>query len=123
ELYDYSQLVRTYDIEAPLGGPSMQDLNHALLQALDKRHAFANHPLDQSLRHGSQTARNLVADPDPAIQAILEIFELPLQDYLQHLGQDANHPLRARNQGVATLSSAWSVQLRREGFHVNHVHP
>src|SRR5690606_18051127 len=25
--------------------------------------------------------------------------------------------------GVATLSSAWSVQLRREGFHVNHVHP
>ena len=67
ELYDYSRLVRTYDLEAPAGWSSMEELNAALIEALGTRHPFAVHPLDQSLRNGSQTARNLVTDPDPAI--------------------------------------------------------
>jgi Flp pilus assembly protein TadD len=124
ELYDYGRFVRTYDIEAPSGWSSMQELNDALLGALNKRHAFSNHPLDQSLRHGSQTARSLTVDDDPAIQAILKIFELPIRDYQEHLGTDPNHPLSSRNRGnAAVITGAWSVQLRREGFHVNHVHP
>ena len=123
ELYDYGRFVRTYDIEAPPGWSSMQELNAALLRALNARHAFSNHPLDQSLRNGSQTARSLTTDNDPAIQAILKIFELPIQDYQEHLGTDAGHPLSSRNQHDAVITGAWSVQLRREGFHVNHVHP
>ncbi|MBM0103522.1 tetratricopeptide repeat protein [Steroidobacter sp. S1-65] len=123
ELYDYDRLVRTYDIEAPIGWSSMQELNDALLHALNQRHPFSNHPLDQSLRNGSQTARNLLVESDPAIRAILEIFKLPLQDYQQRIGADPNHPLTARNQGAVDIVGAWSVQLRREGYHVNHVHP
>lgn len=123
ELYDYDRLVRTYDIEAPIGWSSMQELNAALLQALNTRHPFAKHPLDQSLRNGSQTARNLLVEADPAIRAILEIFKLPLQDYQQRIGVDPKHPLTARNQGPTSIVGAWSVQLRREGYHVNHVHP
>lgn len=123
ELYDYGRLVRTYDMEAPPGWASMQELNDALLQALNARHPFSNHPLDQSLRNGSQTARNLLTDPDPAIRSIMKIFEIPLQDYQQQMGINASHPLSARNQAAAIVTEAWSVQLRREGFHVNHVHP
>ena len=127
-LYDYGHFVRTYDIEAPPGWGSMRELNAALSQALDMRHAFSRHPLNQSLRNGSQTARNLLADPDPTIQAILRIFELPIQDYQAHLrrhlgAQDASHPLAAHNGAAAVITEAWSVRLRREGFHVNHVHP
>jgi Flp pilus assembly protein TadD len=123
ELYDYDRFVRSYDIEAPPGWSSMQDLNGALLQALNKRHPFANHPLDQSLRNGSQTARNLLTDPDPAIRSILQIFEVPIREYQSELGSDASHPFSARNLFPAAIIEAWSVQLRREGFHVNHVHP
>lgn len=123
ELYDYDRLVRTYDIEAPVGWSSMQELNEALLSALTTRHPFAKHPLDQSLRNGSQTARNLLVEPDAAIRAILEIFRLPLQDYQQRIGVDPKHPLTSRNQATAEIVGAWSVQLRREGYHVNHVHP
>lgn len=123
ELYDYDRLVRTYDIEAPTGWLSMQELNGALLRALNERHAFAKHPLDQSLRNGSQTARNLLAESDPAIRSILKIFEVPIKDYQQRIGVDAAHPLTARNQSAASITGAWSVQLRREGYHVNHVHP
>ncbi len=104
-------------------GTSIDAINHALLGALNARHGFAKHPLDQSLRHGSQTARSLLTDPEPSIRALLDAFAEPLTRYQQSLRADKSHPLSARNTGRATLSGCWSVQLRREGFHLNHVHP
>jgi Flp pilus assembly protein TadD len=123
ELYDYSRLVRTYEIEAPRGWSSVAELNAALLNSLNARHPFAIHPLDQSLRNGSQTARSLLTDPDPAIQAALQAFQGPIEDYRRSMGTNPAHPLSARNRGVVSYSGAWSVQLRREGYHVNHFHP
>jgi Flp pilus assembly protein TadD len=123
ELYDYSRMVRTYDLETPPGWSSMEELNAALLRSFNARHAFVSHPLDQSLRNGSQTARNLVTDPDPAIRAALQAFAGPIEDYRRSIGNEAGHPLTSRNRGATQFSGAWSVQLRREGFHVNHVHP
>lgn len=123
DLYDYRRFVRTYELEPPSGWASMADLNADLLKALNDRHCFANHPLDQSLRNGTQTVRSLLCDPHPAIQAVIRAFEAPIRSYLQTIGTEPGHPLTARNRGSAILSGAWSVQLRREGFHVNHVHP
>ena len=123
ELYDYARFVRTYDLEAPAGWPSMAELNAALLRGLAARHPFATHPLDQSLRNGSQSARSLLTDPDPAIRAILQAFEGPIEDYRRSIGAQPGHPLTSRNRGATQFSGAWSVQLRREGFHVNHFHP
>jgi len=123
ELYDYTRLVQSYKVEAPAPWASMHDLNAALATVLTARHPFATHPLDQSLRNGSQTARSLLTDSDPAIQAILRAFEAPIERYRQLLGTHSDHPLSSRNTGSARFSGAWSVQLRREGFHVNHVHP
>jgi Flp pilus assembly protein TadD len=123
ELFDYQRLVRSYRLEPPAGWSSMQELNAALLQVLEARHVFATHPLEQSLRHGSQTTRNLVADPDPVIQAALRSFETAVQHYVSELGTHPAHPFMQRNLGVARIAEGWSVQLRRDGFHVNHVHP
>jgi tetratricopeptide (TPR) repeat protein len=123
ELYDYPRFVRTYRVEPPPGWSSIEELNAALAAALASRHPFQTHPLDQSLRNGSQTARSLTTDPDPAIQAILQAFEAPIASYRAEIGTDPGHPLSARNAGTTRYSGAWSVQLRREGFHVNHIHP
>lgn len=123
ELYDYARLVRTYDLEPPPGWASMDELNAALLEALNARHQFAMHPLDQSLRNGSRTARSLLTDPDPAIQAVMRGFEAPIRNYQEVMGTNPAHPLSARNHGPARFSGAWSVQLRHEGFHVKHIHP
>ena len=123
ELFDYERLVQTYDIEAPDIWLSIEELNAALLQALDARHRFPTHPLDQSLRNGSQTARSMLTDPDPAIQSIMRAFAAPLEQYRRSLGTDPAHPVSARNTGAAKITGAWSVQLRRDGFHVNHFHP
>ncbi len=123
ELYDYGRYVRSYDLEPPPGWSSMQELNAALVLTLAARHRFATHPFDQSLRNGSQTAHNLLADANLAIQAVLKAFEGPTESYRQSMGTDPSHPLSMRNRGPAALSGAWSVQLQRGGYHVNHLHP
>lgn len=123
QLYDYDRLVQVFDLEAPPGWGSMRELNAALIEALADSHAFRNHPLDQSLRHGTQTARSLLSDPNPAVKAILQAFESPIEQYRRMLGQDPSHPMSARNHGVARFTGAWSVRLRRQGYHVNHFHP
>lgn len=123
ELYDYDRLIRSYELEAPDGWRSIDELNQALLVALDRRHRFVTHPLDQSLRHGSQTARSMLTDPDPAIAALIEAFKGPVEDYRRALGNNPHHPVSARNTGGARITGAWSVKLHRDGFHVNHVHP
>ena len=122
ELYDYDRFVKAFDLEAPPGWSSMDELNAALMQALSERHRLAAHPLDQSLRQGSQTIRSLLADPHPAIRGVLAAFQLPLEHYRRAIGFDARHPFTARNRGGTVLTGCWSVQLRREGFHLNHIH-
>ena len=123
ELFNYEAFVRSWRMDPPPGWSSMRELNAEVMEALRARHRFTSHPLDQSLRNGSQTARNLVTDSHPAIQALLHSFHEPLQMYLREIGGNARHPFTARNLGAAQLTESWSVHLRRGGYHVNHVHP
>ncbi|HEU4531890.1 MAG TPA: tetratricopeptide repeat protein [Steroidobacteraceae bacterium] len=122
-LYDYERLVKIYELQAPPGWSSMAELNTALATALAARHRFEMHPFDQSLRHGSQTARSLLTDPDPAIRTVLTLFVAAVDQYRASIGTDPEHPLSARNHGATALAGCWSVQLHRQGFHVNHIHP
>jgi tetratricopeptide (TPR) repeat protein len=121
--YDYDRLIQVFEVVAPPGWSSMRELNAALAEALAQSHSFRNRPLDQSLRHGTQTARSLLTDPNPAVKAILQAFEAPIEQYRRNVGRDPSHPLSARNRGTAHYTSAWSVRLRRLGYHVNHFHP
>jgi Flp pilus assembly protein TadD len=123
DLYNYEAFVRAWRMEPPPGWSSMRELNAAVMEALKARNRHTSHPLDQSLRNGSQTARNLVVDADPAIQALLHSFSEPLQMYLREIGGDLKHPFTSRNCGSAHITESWSVHLRHGGFHVNHVHP
>jgi Flp pilus assembly protein TadD len=122
ELYDYTRLVRCYELEPPLGYASMAELNAALLKVLAPRYRANTYPLGESLRNGRVTTRNLMTDPDPVIRAMLRSFDEPLRAYLAALGRGAEHPFSARNQGAVQIATAWSVQLARGGFHVNHFH-
>jgi Flp pilus assembly protein TadD len=124
-LYDYDRLIQVFDVEPPPGWTSMRELNEALIESLGRSHSFRNHPLDQSLRNGTQTARGLLQDPDPAVKAILQAFEAPIEEYRRRLGRDLSHPLAMRNDGNARsrFTGAWSVRLKRLGHHVNHFHP
>jgi len=113
-LYDYDRLVGTYRIEPPQGWSDLDDYLRDLGRALDQIHGPLTHPVDQSLRHGSQTMRGLADYPDPAIRALFAALDAPIRRHLTVLG--------AADQDYA-IASAWSVRLNSGGFHINHVHP
>lgn len=123
ELYDYKTFVRPFDLEPPDGYASIEEFNADLIERLVERHQFETHPLDQSLRLGTQTPRDLLADPDPVIQAFIGTLDAPISEYRALIGFDPDHPYLKRNRGQTELVGCWSVRLKRGGYHVNHIHP
>jgi len=121
--FDPARVVSVVDLPAPAGYANNAEFHAALIPALLARHRSGNHPLDQSLRHGTQTSRNLLLDPGPQIDALLHSFRAALADLQARMDRDTEHPLTARNNSAAEIVGCWSVRLRRAGFHVNHIHP
>lgn len=122
-LYDYERFVRAYDLEPPPGWRSIESFHADLLSVLASRHRLEAHPLDQSLRHGTQTPRSLLADPDPVVRGLLASLRQGIAQYRDAIGFDPMHPYLQRNRGEARMVGCWSVRLRRGGYHVNHIHP
>ncbi len=123
ELVDIEHHVRVFSLPVPEGYSSVEAFNQDLLSALDRLHMFKAQPLDQSLRLGTQTARDLTSVSDPAIQAYLAALDQPIRTYMDAIGNDADHPLTRRNTYDYRLSGCWSVRLNGGGHHVNHMHP
>lgn len=121
-LYDYEAMVRPCRLPTPRGWTGADEFIADLVRALEARHRLVAEPLDQSLRHGTQTTRGLLGDPDPVIRAFLQALEEPIAEYRSAMGVDPTHPLRSRNRGPTRLTGCWSVRLGTAGYHVNHVH-
>jgi tetratricopeptide (TPR) repeat protein len=122
ELFDYDLMVQPFDLEAPNGYASMPAFNEALRVALDRLHVLETHPLDQSLRGGSQTTRSLLTIDDPVIKQYLRALDEPIRAYIATM-RAPNHPWSGRKTEKFKLSGAWSVKLKPNGFHINHLHP
>ncbi len=122
-LYDYERFVKTYDLEPPDGFSSIADFNMALSDTLDQLHKFKDAPLNQSLRGGTQTDVELSVLAHPIIQAYFKMLERPINEYMNEIGQRPDHPLTQRNTGRFRINGSWSIRLKPNGHHVNHVHP
>jgi Tfp pilus assembly protein PilF len=123
ELYDYDRFVRAFDLEPPPGYGSIAQFNESLAAVLESRHRFSRQPLDQTLRNGSQTTLSVLTDPEPVLQAALKMFQAAVEEYRHELVVPADHPLARAKRGAVAFAGAWSVRLRRNGYHVNHYHP
>lgn len=124
ELCDFDLMVRPYQLSAPAGFATIEAFNEALADSLHKLHVLEAHPLDQSVRGGSQTSRSLLHVNDPIIQMFLKMLDEPLRAYIDAMGEpDPDHPWSGRKTGRYRLTGAWSVKLKPGGFHINHVHP
>lgn len=122
QLYDYERVVRPHTIDTPRGWPDLPAYLKDLAVSLRKLHGFQTHPFDQSLRHGSQTAQDLKQSRDPAIKAFFTAIDGPIRRHMEWLGKGEG-PLLGRNTGAYDIAGIWSVMLRPNGFHIDHVHP
>ena len=122
---DFAQLVLLQKLQTPDGWRDLPSFLADLRASLEKLHDPHGHPLlFQSLRHGTETTDDLSRSADPVIRALFAAFDAPIRSYLDRLGH-GDDPLRARNDGTRRyrFNGAWSVRLRANGFHQNHVHP
>ncbi|MXO66407.1 tetratricopeptide repeat protein [Altererythrobacter endophyticus] len=115
-------LVSSGMIETPSGWDDLPSYLDDLKAALLRRHPWKSHPLDQSLRHGSQTQEDLTQSSDPAIHALFVAIRPVIERHIAALGAGKD-PVRMRSNGRFRLCPAWSVALSPGGFHVDHVHP
>lgn len=120
-MYDYDAFVRPYRLETPQGWASLEAYLVDLARALHQLHTLKTHPVGQSLRGGSQSAAALTESDDPAIRAFFQAIDKPIRDYMAAVGQ-GDDPLRARNTGDYRIQGSWSVRLRPNGFHADHIH-
>ena len=122
-LCDYRNLVVPCRLEVPSPWRSLADFLDDLKQSLGKLHARYAHPLlFQSLRHGTETTEDLARGDEPAIRALFRAFDAPIRAYMARIGRGAD-PFQRRNNGSYRFNGSWSVRLRANGFHQNHVHP
>ncbi len=122
DLWDYEALVAAQTIDTPAGWASLETYLSDLRGALAELHALQAHPIEQSVRGGTQTSQNLLAAEHPAIRAFFEAVEGPIRAYRAAIGLGEDM-FRARNGGGHRVLGAWSVRLKPGGFHVDHIHP
>lgn len=107
---------------APAGG-DVARFNRQLDRALGALHIGRQHPLEQTLRGGTQTADDLFARDIAEVAAVRAMIEEGVARYIAALPDDPAHPfLRRKARGFA-FSGSWSVRLHRGGHHTNHIHP
>lgn len=121
--YDYDKFIKVYDLSPPEGYDTMDEFNTALKNALKAQHNFKAEPLNQSLRKGIQTEKDLSLVDDPVLRSFFNMIDNPITDYMEKIGFDHQHPLKRRNTKKYRINGAWSVKLSAGGHHVNHVHP
>jgi tetratricopeptide (TPR) repeat protein len=95
----------------------------ALGENLNLRHRMFAAPGDQSLRGGTQTRGTLFDSPDATIVNLASAIQRAAAAKLADLSTDATHPFLSRSTGRINFSGSWSVRLRSQGFHINHMHP
>jgi tetratricopeptide (TPR) repeat protein len=121
-LYDYPRVVKTFMLRPAAPFASIEVFNSEFAHELLRLHRAVRHPLEQSLRGGSQTERHLPRDV-PVIAKFFEILDAPIREYIAALRGDGTHPLDGRRRADYRIAGSWSVQLQPGGFHLDHVHP
>lgn len=122
ELHDYARLVQTFTLEPVAPFADIATFNEAFARELAPLHRATRHPLEQSLRGGSQTERHLPRD-NPVFAAFFAMLDAPIRRYIAGLDERRRHPVDARKRDYYRISGSWSVKLQPGGFHLNHVHP
>ena len=112
-LADYERLVIPLDISAPAGFANIGAFMDALAGDLSELHATRHHPLEQSLREGTQTRGLLFGRQIPTVQALVRQLDRQVGQALSHLPVDSGpslprpqhrrHPLRRLVVGPAEV--------------------
>jgi tetratricopeptide (TPR) repeat protein len=122
-LNGYDDLIHTIELEPPQGFSSMADFNQELNAALEILYPQGREPVNQSLRHGSQTRGHIFGASHDLVEKLKQRIVQALSRYIADIGPDARHPFRGRRTNGFRFTGSWSSRLSNCGYHTNHIHP
>jgi tetratricopeptide (TPR) repeat protein len=111
-LADYDRLVMPMRLTLPDG----------IADALTSLHTTSLHPAEQSLRGGTQTRGSLFDKRTPEIRLLRDAISDAVRAAVSALPDDGSHPFLSRKTSDIAFAGSWSVRLRAEGFHIDHIH-
>ena len=128
DLVDHDAMVFKVDVPAPDGYASRAEYFAEVASVLESLHHTHAHPIDQSVRGGTQTNGFLFRIAHPVVKQLEQQIRLAVADALRRFPMDRTHPFWRRNvagtrAADVVFSGAWSVRLSGQGFHTNHMHP
>lgn len=121
-LCDYEGLIGEVEVELPGGREALPGFLPQLEAGLRALHQAGHEPLDQSVRHGSQTPGRLFGRNDPLLARTEQALRRAVDDWIARLPEDPRHPFLSRRGRRVRFVGSWSVRLRSSGRHSNHIH-
>ncbi|MFN3473736.1 MAG: tetratricopeptide repeat protein [Blastomonas sp.] len=104
-------------------GGDIDGFNRSLDAALTALHNGRHHPLEQTLRGGTQTTDDLFTRDLPEVASVRAMIEQAVDRYITALPDEPAHPFLTRKAPEWLFSGSWSVRLASGGHHSNHIHP
>jgi uncharacterized protein (TIGR02466 family) len=120
---DYDRFVKVYRIPVPEGYQDIHEFNEALDRALGSLHRTRVHPLNQTLRGGTQTYGRLFERRIKEVQEVRGSIERCIRQYIEEMDDVSEHPFLRRKSNRFRFAASWSCRLGQQGFHTNHIHP
>lgn len=121
-LVDHDRFVRVASIDVPDGYENLEAFNSELHAELEKQHRNPYHPMDQTMRGGTQTPNNLFQNPTGLVRILKEQITRTIERYIDELESDPDHPfLRFINRDFV-FTGVWSTILQESGFDYSHLH-
>lgn len=119
---DYERFVTSSILHPPADFGDIATFNRRLETVLAALHDADQHPLEQTLRGGTQTMGDLFQRQAPEIKAVEAMIAAAVSAYIKALPDDGSHVFLKRKTASFRYAGSWSVRLRSQGFHLNHVH-
>jgi hypothetical protein len=127
-LIDYERMVVPVRVPAPAGWANDAAFYREVRAVLESLHRTHAHPIEQTLRGGTQTNGFLFRHAAPVLGTLEAQIRGAVREVLAAFPDDPRHPFWGR-RGAGTsrddvrFVGAWSVRLQSQGYHTNHVHP
>jgi len=127
-LLDYERMVMPVRVPTPPNYANSNEFFRDVGDVLDTLHRMRAHPIDQTLRGGTQTNGFLFRLKHPVLRQLEVQIREAVRAALAAFPPDANHPFWGRRTATPDgdgfrFVGSWSVRLKSQGFHVNHIHP
>ncbi len=127
-LLDYGSMVRQVQVQPPAGYASSEAFFKEVQGVLESLHRMQGHPIEQTVRGGTQTNGFLFRLKHPLLRILEHQIRLAVRATLASYPRDPAHPFWSRRPSRPEgdgfrFAGAWSVRLRSSGYHTNHIHP